>query len=122
VKTSGDLGCGKGKGMEHRKSVMELFSHEIFWDVRGEKLEIKRDRDFIIERVINYGSECDEKALYDVYKRREIREAVRKKVVVSGGSIEYICMILGIRKERCKCYKSMSYQMTIFLSVTCGKY
>jgi hypothetical protein len=90
---------------------MELFSNEIFWDVRREKLDIKRDRDFIIERVINYGSECDEKALYAVYKRREIRKAVQKRIMVFGDSIEYICMILGIRKECCKCYKKMSYQM-----------
>jgi hypothetical protein len=26
----------RGMKMKHRKSVMELFSNEIFWDVRGE--------------------------------------------------------------------------------------
>jgi hypothetical protein len=103
-------GKRRGMTMKHKKSVMEIFSNEIFWDVRGEKLDIKRDRDFSIERVINYGSECDEKALYAVYTRRKIRKAVRKRVMVFGSSIEYICMTLGIKKERCKCYKSMSYQ------------
>jgi hypothetical protein len=60
---------------------------------------------FIIERILNYGSESDEKALVYHFSRGDIKKALRKGNILEESSIWYYCLMTGMRKERCKCFK-----------------
>jgi hypothetical protein len=92
---------------ERNKRNIELLGKELFWDIEREKLDIRKDKYIIIERVINYGKEADEKVLYRWYSKGVIKRAVKKRINVQAGSLEYICAVLGIKEEQCRCYKEV---------------
>ena len=59
-----------------KNSVLARFSPHLFWDTDVSKLDVRRDKTYIIERVMNYGLETDEITLYKLYSFGTIRRIV----------------------------------------------
>jgi hypothetical protein len=49
----------------------------LFWSYDIESLNLKRDKDYIIPQVLNYGTWDDLKWLFKVYSREEIKEVIK---------------------------------------------
>jgi hypothetical protein len=94
-----------------KRGIAGIFGKELFWDVRIELLDIMKDKYFIIERVMRYGSEADEKALYKTYKKWMLRRALKKYADIDKDSLIYFCAVLGVREEVCACYGKKLYPL-----------
>jgi hypothetical protein len=49
----------------------------LFWSYKIESLDLKRDKDYIISQVLNYGTEKELKWLFKVYPEKEIKEVIK---------------------------------------------
>jgi hypothetical protein len=49
----------------------------IFWSYKIESLDLKRDKDYIISQVLNYGTEKELKWLFKVYPEKEIKKVIK---------------------------------------------
>jgi hypothetical protein len=49
----------------------------LFWSYDIDSLDLKRDKDYIIPQVLNYGTWEDLKWLFKVYSRKEIKKAIK---------------------------------------------
>jgi hypothetical protein len=49
----------------------------LFWSYKIESLDLKRDKDYIISQVLNYGTEKELKWLFKVYSEKEIKEVIK---------------------------------------------
>jgi len=48
-----------------------------FWSYDIESLDLKKDKDYIITQVLNYGTWEDLKWLFKIYSEKEIKEVVK---------------------------------------------
>jgi hypothetical protein len=85
------------------------FSKYIFWDCDISKIDYDRDKAFVIERVLVWGNENDEKELFKYYDLRNIRKAARHSINLNDRTISYLNVILGIPKEKFRCYRKKPY-------------
>lgn len=49
----------------------------LFWSVNIDDLDLKRDKDYIISQVLNYGTWEDLKWLFKVYSEKEIKNVIK---------------------------------------------
>jgi hypothetical protein len=49
----------------------------LFWSCKIESLDLKRDKDYIISQVLNYGTEKELKWLFKVYSEKEIKKVIK---------------------------------------------
>jgi hypothetical protein len=98
--------------MRHKNDLILQLSPVIFWDTHISKLDYKKHRDFIIERVVVYGNENDEILLYKLYTWRQVRRSVIKSDSLTETAINYISTILDIKKEKFKCYTNILSHLT----------
>ena len=49
----------------------------LFWSYDIESLDLKKDKDYIITQVLNYGTWEDLKWLFKIYSEKEIKEVVK---------------------------------------------
>ena len=96
-----------------KNELIQKLSPRSFWDVYMSKLDYKNDRDFIIERIVVYETEKDEKLLYKIYSWRTIRNSVIKSDCLNDTIINYLSLILDIKRERFKCYGKIPSQYFI---------
>ena len=81
----------------------------ILWDVEVNKLDIKRHKRFIIERIIKYGNEKDVKWMLETYSLKEIGEVVKKSKNIDRKSANYWALRLNIPREEVYCLRN-TYQ------------
>jgi hypothetical protein len=81
------------------------FSKHLFWDIDRNKLDYKEDRTLIIERVLVYGNEDDERQLYNLYSKNVIKKVAIKSENLNERTVFYLSAILNVPREKFKCYK-----------------
>lgn len=59
------------------------------WDTDFNKLDSKRDKKYIIERILETGDESAVHELFSIYSTGEIREALRENRHLSPKSADY---------------------------------
>ena len=98
----------KGTGNEDIKTL----SRHLFWDININALDVKKSRDLIIERIVMYGTENDERKMYQMYSLREIKKSVKNIEHMNLNALSYLSLVLGIKKEKFKCYgKTQSHRL-----------
>jgi len=80
------------------------FSPHLFWDTNLDKLDVKRDKIYIIERVMNYGLEKDEILLYKLYSTGTIKRIITKLDTLNKRTIAYLSMIFNLKETKFKCF------------------
>jgi hypothetical protein len=85
------------------------FSEHIFWDVHIDKLNYEKQKVFIIERVLVYGLEDDERQLYDYYKANTIKKVALKSRNLNKSTACYLSVLFNIPKERFACFKEKQW-------------
>ena len=69
-----------------------------------DKLDVKRDKIYIIERVMNYGLEKDEILLYKLYSTGTIKRIITKLDTLNKRTIAYLSMIFNLKETKFKCF------------------
>ena len=85
------------------------FSAHLFWDTNIDKIDCEKDKDLIIERVLVFGSENDERLLYALYSEHAIKKTAKKSMNLNDRTIACLSAIFNIPKEKFKCYGKRPY-------------
>ena len=83
-------------------------SKDIFWDVNYKDLDYKKDADFVIQRVLNYGDEEDWQEIKKVYGVPKIKKSAKKANFVNKKTLNFWSLILDIPIDSFKCTKKFS--------------
>jgi hypothetical protein len=97
------------KKSQKKAEMLKELSPHLFWNIDVSKLDIKKNKKTIIERIIEYGLDNDEIILWKLYNYFTI-----KKVAVNMDSlpylrIKYYSFVLNLKENKFKCYKNKSY-------------
>lgn len=91
-----------------------MFRNTCFWDVDKEKIDKEKNKDFIISRVLEYGTIDDVRNLMENYTKKEISETVKKSFNISKKTANFWGLLLNISKEKMNvCSKLRGYQKTL---------
>lgn len=86
------------------------FRNTCFWDVDKEKIDKEKNKNFIISRVLEYGTIDDVRNLMKNYTKNEIAEIVEKSFNISKKTANFWGLILNIPKEKINvCSKLRGY-------------
>jgi len=80
-------------------------NRRLFWDVDFEKLDYKKDADFIIGRVLIYGDIKDYKLIKEQYGKEKIKEAAKKVNYPNKKSLNFWSNIFNLPLESFQCIK-----------------
>ena len=83
-------------------------SKNLFWDIDFKTLNYKKDADFIIERVLNYGDEKDFQKIKEIYGSSRIKKAAKKINYINKKNINFWSIIFNISPNLFKCTKKFS--------------
>lgn len=75
------------------------FSQKLFWDTSIEKIDVRKNQRYIIERVITRGFLEDFYILLKLYTTSEIREALRKSRELDPKTINFCSHYFKIPKQ-----------------------
>ena len=68
---------------------------DIFWDTEPDRLDLQKNKDYIVERILELG---DDKAvcwLFSKYSRSEVKEVLSRSRKISRKSSQYWSLILN---------------------------
>jgi len=86
------------------KIKIESFSEHLFWDVDRNKLDFEKNKQFIIERILDYGLINDWNIIYNYYGIKKIAKISTKLRNLDKKSISFISTLSKIPKENFLCY------------------
>lgn len=93
--------------MQKRTDILKLqFSTNLFWDVAVKELDVEKNKRFIIQRAIEYGTLNDWKIIKKQYGIATIAEEMQKVRQLDNISLSFISMVTGIKKENFRCYST----------------
>lgn len=72
-----------------------ILGRGLFWDTAPDRLDLKKNKDFIIERVLELGDEKAVKWLFSKYSRGEIKEVLSRSRRISRKSSQYWSLMLN---------------------------
>lgn len=80
------------------------FSSHLFWDVDVHKIDLKRTKRWLVERVVEYGSLSDWKMLNALYGKEEIKNQVVAIRNLDEVTFSFLCVVFELKKEDFRCY------------------
>lgn len=83
---------------------LHSFSPNLFWDVEVALLDMIKDKRFIIQRVLEYGTLSDWKTIKNGYGINTIITEMQQVRALDNASLSFICTIANIKKETFRCY------------------
>lgn len=84
--------------------MIQNFSTNLFWDVDESHLDLKNNKRFIIQRVVEYGNLQDWNIIKKFYGIPVIGEEMKKARTLDDISLSFLSMATGIKKEEFRCY------------------
>ena len=87
------------------------FLKQYFWDVNFSKLDKETYHQFIIERILEYGSEKAVKWLFQHFTKTEVMKALTRRRNLSPLSANYWSLVLGVPKNQIPCLQKQSQKI-----------
>ncbi|RLD55276.1 MAG: hypothetical protein DRJ01_16860 [Bacteroidetes bacterium] len=91
------------KKITTKKEISEFSSH-LFWDVDINKVDINRNKRWLISRVLEYGLIEDWKLLVKYYGIEEIGKVAKSIRDLSNKTVAFISLLTDIPKNEFLCY------------------
>jgi hypothetical protein len=82
---------------------MSLFSSHLFWDVDIAKIDMSRNKKWLIQRVLEYGLLNDWQIIYKYYGIEEIAQISINLKDLDNKSVSFISVLANIPKENFLC-------------------
>ena len=93
--------------MKYNNDILLQFSPHIFWNCDVTKLDIRKNRKIIVERIIEYGTESDEKLMWKIYDYNTIKNIAINDVNLGKDRLLYMSVIFGTKETKFKCYNNV---------------
>ena len=84
------------------------FLKKYFWDVEFKKIDLEKNKIYVLRRILNYGDEKAVTWMYKNFKKPEIKNVLSNFLGYSQKSANYWALILDIPKEEVLCLKKRS--------------
>jgi hypothetical protein len=78
----------------------------LFWSFDFEKLDYLRDKNLIIEQIIEAGLQNDEIIMWKLYTYDEIKEVALNMESLLYENLVYMSFVLEVDMEEFRCYKN----------------
>ena len=82
------------------------FLKKYFWDVSFEKIDIEKNKEYVLKRILNYGDEKAVRWMYDNFEKSEIKNTLSNFRGYSQKSANYWALILDVPREEVLCLKN----------------
>jgi len=93
------------------EAFLPEFLRPLFWEVDFERLSVSEHRQYVIERVLEYGDDQAIRWLYHTFGPRDIGDVVRRSRKISRNTATLWALVLDIPGEQIRCL-SKRYQLT----------
>ena len=80
------------------------FSQNLFWDVDINELDLDKNKRYIIQRVIEYGTLADWMTIKSFYGIETITKEMLEVRSLDNISLSFLCTIANLKKEDFRCY------------------
>jgi hypothetical protein len=80
-------------------------SSVIFWDTNSSMIDWDKRAQFVIQRVVMYGTVQDWEAIKKYYGLNKIRELMLRERELDPKALSFLSCIFGIPKEQFRCSK-----------------
>ena len=84
------------------------FLKKYFWDVEFEKITLKKNKVYILRRILEYGDEKAVAWMWKNFEKPEIKTVLSKFRGYSKKSANFWALLLDISKERVLCLRKPS--------------
>jgi hypothetical protein len=88
----------------HKKLLFSQLSKDIFWSGDKDALDLNKNKDCIIRKIIETGRENDEIIMWKLYSYHIIKKIALDMEYMDYDRLSYISFVLKIRKEKFKCF------------------
>ena len=85
-------------------STQPNISKRVFWDIDFDSLDYVKDRQYIIEKVMNYGLWDDFVAVMKFYGKATVRQEIIHSAYLKKDVLNFLCFYLGLKPEAFECY------------------
>jgi hypothetical protein len=85
--------------------LLSRLTKAVFWNCDIDKFDYKRDKEYIIKRIIDTGLENDEIIMWQLYSYEDIKAVAVNMEYLDADIITYMAFVLKIKKEEFRCYK-----------------
>lgn len=79
--------------------MQTLTKKSLFWDVA--KVDPRKNREFIINRILNYGDEADIRWIKEKYGENKIKKALLKSRSLDNKSLSFWCQYFKLDQNKC---------------------
>jgi hypothetical protein len=80
----------------------------LFWEIDRGKIDYRKDKKFIIGRVLDFGNLKEWKAIKDFYGFAEVKKAAQEHIFYDPRSANFWEMVLGLPSKKLQCTKRLS--------------
>jgi hypothetical protein len=98
------------------KTLLPDFLRPYFWDVEFEKIELAKDSQFIVKRVLDRGNLHDIRWLIKTYGKNEIKKVVMGTRDLARPTGNFWADILGVDKMQVPCLQKPYFPIHFGLS------
>lgn len=81
------------------------FRPSLFWDTDPKNIDVKKNAQYIIERILNFGDENDIKWMFKNYKLSLIKHVLSSSRDISYKGVNFWAHILKVPKNKILCLK-----------------
>jgi len=89
---------------EENKKMLSLLTGGLLWNFNTDLLDYKRDKDTIIERILDAGLENDEIIMWRYYSYKDIKRIALNMDGLQHDKITYLSCVLNVKEEDFKCF------------------
>lgn len=82
-----------------------ILSRQAFWDVDMEKIDYEKNARYVIEKVIEKGTEDDFLAVVKYYGYEKAKKLALQSLWLSDISINFCCQLFKVKPTDFKCYE-----------------
>jgi len=75
-----------------------------FWDIDFSKIDLKKHKRIIIERIINFGNLSELNSLLNYYGKKEIINTICKLNYIDNKTLNFYSIYFKIQKKNFKCF------------------
>jgi len=93
------------KKAEDNELIMSQFTKAVFWNCDLTKFDYKRDKDYIIKRILEAGFENDEFLMWKLYSYDDIKNVAVNMETLDEDMVAYMAFVLSISQSEFRCYK-----------------
>jgi len=95
----------KNEQFIQNQRILSNLSKEVFWNCDINKFDYKKDKKYIIERIIEAGLENDEIIMWKLYDYNDIKNIALNMENLHKDIVTYMSFVLKVKENEFKCYK-----------------